>query len=101
MTLLGEDKITEMFGTPQEMRVSLEHFERDVLFLWNNIATWRELYLDKWIAIYQQEVVAAGESTADVLEKVRGRGVRPGDTVIQAIRASYSDVVPSSFPSYG
>jgi|SRR6476659_1769505 len=93
MTLLGEDKITEMFGTPAEMAARLDHFERDVLFLWNNIAKWRELYMDKWIAVYDEEVIAVADDLDSVDSAVRRLSVPRGGVVLQPIRRHYNFVL--------
>jgi hypothetical protein len=97
MTLLGEDKITEMFGTPEEMAVRLDHYERDVLFLWNNMSKWRELYLDQWIAIYGGKVIAVAQDMSSIVTEVREVGIPLGEVVLQPIRTTYSNIVPSSF----
>ena len=97
MTLLGEDKITEMFGTPEEMAVRLEHFERDVLFLWNNMSRWRELYLDQWIAVYGEKVIAVATDLKTIDRDVRQLPVPRGQVVLQPIHARLDNFVPTNF----
>src|SRR4051812_36366700 len=100
MTLLGEDKITEMFGTPEEMAARLDHFERDVLFVWNNIAKWRELYMDKWIAVYGEQVIAVADDLDSIDAAVRTLPVPRGQVFLQPIRASY-EMITSGFRVIG
>ena len=97
MTRLGEDRITEIFGTPEEMHENLERGWRDVHFLWDNIERWRELHLDKWIAVHDEAVVAVADDLDSLIDDLRSRRMNLGEVLLQPIRATYSNIVPSSF----
>lgn len=97
MTQLGEDKLIEIFGTPEEMKVRHDHFERDVLFVWNNMPEWRKRYLDQWIAVYDETIIAVAPDLESIDRAVRKLPVPCTDVVLQPVLETFANIVPSVF----
>ena len=49
----------------------LEQFKRDSQFLDANRVQWRAAYPDKWVVVFQEELVGVGDTVQDALLRAR------------------------------
>jgi len=65
--------------------LDIRQFEKDDKWLKENLTELRKKYPNKFIAIYDRNIVGVGEALQDAQEKVRAAGFDPTKCVIQLI----------------
>lgn len=58
----------------------LRQREKDDRFIKVHREEWLEQYPDMYVAVYQEKLVAVAPNSAELVEKIKAKGVRPGLT---------------------
>jgi hypothetical protein len=69
------EKAIESVGGAEEFRRKREEFRRDLIFIEENIEKLVEDYNEKWVAVYNSEVVAHGRNYRNILFQLEKRGM--------------------------
>jgi hypothetical protein len=59
----------------------IERFRADALYVEQHRAELLKRFLEHWVAVYNQDVVASAKSPADLVTELERRGIPPGDVV--------------------
>ena len=77
------DKMLEADGGIEGVMRLLEQGDKDNAFLESHQQEWKEQYPDKWIAVYQEELVAIAATTADLYRKLEERNIPRNETKVR------------------
>ena len=69
----------------KQMGIELAQFSRDSRYLASIRSDLREQHPDCWVAVYHEEVVAAGPVLSDVFSKLAGRGIPKRNVALEYI----------------
>jgi Family of unknown function (DUF5678) len=64
-----------------QVQQELDRFRGDVLYFEENRAELLRRYPDRWIAVYNKEVVGTAKDPAQLFRKLRQKGIPPGHVV--------------------
>ena len=59
----------------EKIGAHLEQFEEDTRFLDDNREGWRLEHPDKWVVVFQRQLVGTGDTALKALNKAKGAGV--------------------------
>ncbi len=75
------------------LAMELKSFESDFLFFQKEKENLKKNYLNKFVAVHKNEIVASGSSIEEVTRKLEKIGIDPSKTVIEFVPAEESIIV--------
>lgn len=75
------ERLQKQLGPPEQSRKDQQRFESDLNYLLSRRDEWRDKYPNRWIAIYQEKLVAVADTGERLLGELRRQGL-PVERVI-------------------
>ncbi|MBI4058918.1 hypothetical protein HY404_01615 [Candidatus Microgenomates bacterium] len=74
-------RLIELFGL--DIFEDLQNLKKNIEFVEANHTSLLAEYPEKWVVIYQQEVIGAGSDISQTIELVKSKNISPGKTYIR------------------
>ena len=81
----GKDDITKRIGKPEEIDRDLQSFRKSAMLLSSSHPRLVDSYENQWVAVYEGDTVAHGDTLKEVLEKIDKKGIPRGHVVVRYI----------------
>ena len=78
--------IIKYLENPEKIANDLERFSADAAYVDANHLRLKKEFKDKWIAVYQQEVISAHEELGDLLNHIKKTGKDPARVYIECMQ---------------
>lgn len=89
LALLVEGDALKPIRVPSDdIRVELQHFDQDIQFFNAHHREILRLYPDRWVAVYDEQVVGADEDLRRLLKGLKALGYPPGSSLIRLMETN-------------
>lgn len=78
-------KLRKEFGGLKGALKAQERLNNDIAFLLANLDEWRTKYPNRWVAVYEDELVAVADTSERLLEEIERKGVPVRKAVVDFI----------------
>jgi hypothetical protein len=73
---------SEQIGEPKEVHARHQRLTSDIRFLLKNVDRWRAEYPNRWIAVYNGELVAVADTQERILTAISDKGLPLPEVII-------------------
>ena len=88
------DQFRRAWGDPQEALERLRRFGRNAEYALDHLEEWRLQYPDSWVGVYDEELVAVGKTSDEVMFAFKKKGIPARSAFLRFIpKEAYSLVL--------